>query len=117
MNYYEARQQLKSKSWCFTYMNDGEIYTDSCCLDHDITGHATKEEAEKCFYNHQVKNLLEFKYQGYEKCQIKGCNRRTNVALGPKGSYHSTYLCKKHRNKEGYMQVNQFEEGITIISS
>lgn len=117
MNYYAARQHIETKTWCFTYMNDGVIYTDSCCLNHDITGHATKEEAERCYYDHQIAGLHEVKYDSYNKCQIKGCGKLTNIALSPKHSYSSTNLCKSHRNKESYMEVNPFNTGITIISS
>lgn len=117
MNYYAARQHLETKTWCFTYINNGEIYTASCCLDHDITGHATKEEAEKCFYDYEINNLYTSKMMSYEKCQVKKCGKLTNLSLSPKRSYSMTFLCKKHCNKKGYMQANPFAKGITIISS
>lgn len=84
-------------------------------------GHATKEEAERCFYEYSLDRVQQASLKGTQKvCQFPGCGDWTSHALespGMDGLFPPTMLCHAHRNREGLMQVHPFQGGIQLIHS
>ena len=114
MNYYQARQLKDSGKWHWTRMNDKIIYPAGDCVNHE--GHNTKEEAERCFYEYEIKKLYETSFSMRDKCSVKSCKAFTDKALTPDG-YSIAHLCKKHRNIKTYRKLFPFKPGRQIISS
>lgn len=144
VNYYEARQRSDGSGWAWTGMNDGEVRTEPCCWTwpegeprtvDEATGpnpkplgephsHATREEAERCFYDYELRHLREGRIRDDEqrRCEFVGadgvrCGRWTSAFLEAKHLMHLTFLCRAHRTPESVAAVHPFHPNIRISSS
>jgi len=117
MNYYEARQRTDGR-WDWTVMNNEIVSRVEPCIDHE-DGHATKEEAERHFYEHAVSTLREDTFSdAQEVCAHPECNRWTQKALSSRLLYPMpTPLCDEHRNADVFRGVRPFYKNIVIVSS
>lgn len=114
MNYYKASQHQETKKWAFTYVNDGKCFLASCCTDHEGK-HETQEEAERCFYDHQILHLRDFELQDSQrKCAV--CGAWTSRGLESR-MLGDKMLCELHRNKNGFMHAYPFTPGIQGAAS
>jgi hypothetical protein len=136
MNYYEARERSDGSGWAWTRMNDGVIRTAGGCVtwpeghptpEQAISGtgpkpgqlhaHATREEAERCFYDYEAANLVELHAEDtQEHCQFPGCQRWTSDGLAAH-LLGEAILCDEHRNADGWKAINPFHPGLRIASS
>lgn len=114
MNYYKARQRKGDGRWDWTRMNDGRIWASAPCSGH-ADGHATREEAERHYYDHRLETAREYEYPDVQRrCQL--CEAWTQKSLGwPDGPTYD--LCDDHRNREGLARVYEFAPGLQIASS
>ena len=84
-------------------------------------GHATKEEAERCFYEFCLDHALEFSYdQAMYPCDVPGCETYSSKGLrySPMGSVISQVtLCDKHCDREGLVLARPFRDGQEIWHS
>lgn len=138
MNYDEARE-ISGGGWHWTSMNDGVVRTAQPCIgpkgdipaDYLIgvtkepiewercSPHATKEEAERHFYDWCLSRLVETECESAERCE-QGCGEWTNKTLenrGLSGLFKSVFLCDEHRSKEVVATLHPFRPGIQIIHS
>jgi len=117
MNYYEARAQLDGR-WNWTLMNGGAITKTGPCLEHE-DGHATKEGAERHFYDHETSSLREDTFPDVQEvCAHPDCNRWTQKALSSRILFPMpTPLCDEHRNADTFRQIHPFYRNIVIVSS
>lgn len=119
MNYYEARQRTSDGRWDWTGMNDSRIFKAGPCAGHD-DGHATKEEAERHFYDWELDQLQELKGPSstQHRCQSPGCQTFTDIALAIGGHIGVHFwLCKDHRTRGEVARIYPFTPGLTITSS
>jgi hypothetical protein len=136
MNYYEARQRSDQSGWAWTSMNDGVIHTAGGCvtwpdgrptMEQALSGtgprpgvphaHATREEAERCFYDHEAAHLRESHSEDAQRrCQFPECGEWTQFSLAAR-LLGDADLCSAHRNAEGWKAVNPFRPGLSIASS
>lgn len=78
-------------------------------------GHATKEEAERCYYDFCLDHVREgTMLDEQRRCQFPGCEAWTqkyldNPQLGM--VFHFVCLCDEHRNREGLEAAQPFEPG------
>jgi len=89
-------------------------------LKHHEGGHATKEDAERCYYQYEVENhLREMSCQPDEahRCQYPDCGTWTN--LGVEVSLQPAWLCAIHmaEPEDSWKKVHPFSPGRQIISS
>lgn len=78
-------------------------------------GHATAEEADRCWYEYELDDLRPVTYDGAQyPCAV--CGAWTQQGLR---SRHETsrVLCADHANREGFAQAKPFHPGIRIASS
>ena len=119
-------------------MNDGVVRTAQPCLtilrpfDHlkpfeplapeDVKRcepHATREEAERHYYDWSLGGVSESTFRGAEKCEY-GCGEWTNKALGSRqlgGHFPATYLCDLHRTTAILASLRPFEPGFAVTHS
>lgn len=136
MNYDEARQ-LKEGGWHWTSMHDGTVRTAIPCIwfddlefndalgpplppnrIHRCPPHATREEAERHFYNHSLANMQEGETSNWNGCEV--CDTPTKKTLGNRGMhgyFSEHFLCDQHRNKEELQKLQPFHTGIQVIHS
>lgn len=139
MNYLKARQRQTDNRWCFTNMNDGEVYAVGYChafheLDNSLpvteeekeqhrafahkyhsSGHPTEEEACECYKQYLMDNRLQLNRKMNDqkkKCQI--CQAWTDryTTLGMTGFF---ILCEEHNTRE--MVATLFEAPHEVWSS
>lgn len=146
MNYHEARQRADGAGWAWTTMNDDRVWTSGGC--RVVTGdtrsdvevlngapmpesatialhaHETREEAERCFYDHEVQKLREHSLGDDEQHRCdwiaedgERCTNWTNKWLEGHLIGHLTFLCDEHRDAAHWQQVNPFVPGIRITAS
>ena len=138
MNYDEARQLSEGGGWHWTTKNDGVVRTAQPCVTilrpfdplnpfaplrpGDVKRcepHATREEAERHYYDWSLGNLAEAEFQSAEKCEA-GCGTWTNRALGNSGLigyFRSVFLCDFHRRPDVVAELRPFEPGISVVHS
>ncbi len=137
MNYYEARQRSDGSGWAWTSMNDGVIHTSGGCVtwpdgrpteEQAISGtgpkpgqphaHATREEAERCFYDHEAASLrpTQMPEDEQRRCEQPGCTAWTQRGLASR-LLGDADLCDEHRNADGWRAVHPFFPDIEIASS
>jgi len=117
VNYREARQRTTDGRWDWTNMNDKVVTTAAPCTDHS-DGHATQEEADRHFYDHEVANLREFHLEGTQHhCAVDGCDNWTGGGLESRWLGQGTMLCEDHDSRDGWMAANPFSSPIHIIAS
>lgn len=115
MNYHKARQTADKTGWDWTTMNDGQIWRSGACRDHGAGGHATREEAERHFYDGELDRLRESEHADQQfKCAV--CGAWTTKALGT-NYVGPVDLCDEHRNREGFEQAYPFVPGMSITAS
>jgi hypothetical protein len=88
-------------------------------VDHE-SGHATRAEAERHFYNHEVTNLKEVKQEGADMhpCDAPGCNTFAYRGyVGRKLFKETIWLCGLHMSREVVPGIHPFKEGIEIWES
>lgn len=115
MNYYEARQRSTDGRWDWTCMNDGQIWRAAPCRDHGAGGHATKEEAERHYWEYQTGELRTFPDQAHYPCKV--CETFTNQRAISRDGMVSAYLCDEHRNIDIFRALFPFKPGMSIASS
>lgn len=137
MNYDEARQTADGTGWHWTTKNDGRIRTAAPCLryvgspdasydspyrkeDWELCEpHATKEEAERHFYDWCLSEVKEVACS-WASCRYPSCDQPANKALGnsPFGMLFSQLpLCDDHRNAESLQLITPFRPGLTLMHS
>lgn len=138
MNYYEARQRSDKSGWAWTVMNDGVIHTTGGCVTWpegepttiaDSLGpnpkpmgephaHPTREDAERCFYDHESTHLLETSMGNdvQRRCQYPTCENWTSKGLEAR-HLGDADLCDAHRNADGWRSAHPFHADISITSS
>lgn len=146
MNYEQARQRQDDGRWDWTSMRDGKIWPGGYCVgwptNEDIQmmsvypgqypteemlrtrekyhtdGHATKEEAERCYYDfevdrlHQVDVIRPGVVDGRVPCDVVSCLRYTDKGLQAPGGAPAVPLCGFHRTTAGYKATRPFRPGI-----
>lgn len=137
MNYDEARE-LPTGGWHWTSMNDGVIRTCPPCIsfrepfDHDnpmkpvapenivrCEPHATKEDAERHFYDSCLATLRESTWTAARKCE-RGCGTWADKSLGDPGMggyFSDVFLCDFHRNAESVAELRPFKPDIQVVHS
>lgn len=83
-------------------------------------GHATQEEAERCFYEYCLDHAAEREWDQAQQCDFPGCETFTRKTLHPQfmGSVVSfTHLCDEHRNREGLQAARPFRGGMEVMHS
>jgi hypothetical protein len=119
VNYYSARKRGNDNRWDWTCMNDGRIWKSPPCTEHE-DGHATEEEAQRHFYDHELSRLRETT-TGDDvrvKCEYQPCDGLTSHGLvGIRYFTTPIYLCETHRNRSIVAKLYPFEEGIEIWAS
>lgn len=90
-------------------------------------GHATKEEAERCFYEHSLDRVHEIENSSIQhRCSVplplpgSFCDAWTTKGLespGYGGCFQVTWLCDAHRNREGLVVAHPFQKGLSMIHS
>lgn len=139
MNYDEARQ-LKDGGWHWTTMNDGQVRTATPCIQHigdesdplwymgeyrdedwkRCDPHATREEAERHFYDHSLSQLRDEESEAAYRCETPNCGTWTNRALGNRQEwfyFRAIFLCDQHRTRAMVEQLHPFKAGVRIIHS
>lgn len=118
MNYYESRQRQTDGRWDWTVMNDGRIRRATPCLQHE-DGHATREEAERHFWEHEIATAVSVNAPQNEKYRCEappGCRDWTQ--MGWQIRHHSpVWLCPLHHSREVLKHLHPFKPGQKIISS
>jgi len=140
MNYAQARE-IPGEGWHWTSMRDHETRTAWPChrrkadapaltfplppYDADewerCEPHATKEEAERHFYDACLEEALAETHEiGWLGCQMPRCKAPTDKALGTHDLGHVfglVPLCDEHRNRDGLIARHPFKPGIQLIHS
>lgn len=97
MNYHEARKLKDKSGWHFTCMNDGHIWPEGYCRDHDP--HPTRQEAQECFRRYLLDGQCEETYGDWTGCEV--CDEPTKKGLTTRPPLGTGYpLCDAHRNAE-----------------
>ena len=137
MNYYRARQRADGSGWAWTTMNDGHVRASDSCVTwpegppadvaEALAGikpigpdhvHATREEAERCYFEWEATNLRELTWKDAQHpCQYPGCDIWTQKAVEAPHSTKIADLCDDHRNADGWKAVHPFVPGLEIASS
>lgn len=80
--------------------------------------HATKEEAERHFYDYSLEQVDLERYSNWQDCVI--CGEPTKMGLGNKGMslyFQGSALCVEHLSREHLASKYPFEPGIELIHS
>lgn len=118
MNYDEAREK-KGGGWHWTTMNDDRIRAAGACMNHEP--HASKEDAERCFYEYCMSSLVETDHgDSAQRCEVEGCDAWAPKTLGTRGLWKlqiQCWLCDEHRNVDTVRRLYPFTGGYSIIHS
>jgi hypothetical protein len=102
MNYYEARKTKDGKGWHFTGMNDGRIWPEGYCRDHEP--HAERWEAEDCFRAYLLDGIEDEEYGNWGDCEV--CGAPTKKGLTARPPHGNGYrLCDDHRTPDHLAQL------------
>lgn len=122
MNFYTARKTLVGDIWRWTCANGEQIWTSTPCTEE--CQHATREEAERHYYEYRMSKLRTFEFEHWEECEHPECKVEdghrtlTNKMLGEVGSIlRGKMLCDQHRTEAVYRQLTPFVPGSEIWSS
>ena len=142
MNYDSARQVALTADalggWHWTTMNDGRVRPAAPCrryigppLDHRLPfkpaeasdfetcePHATKEEAERHFYDYSLEQVEEESYSSWQDCVV--CGAATKTGLGTRSMallFSGDALCDAHLSKEKLAELHPFQPGYQLIHS
>jgi hypothetical protein len=140
MNYDEARE-IPGKGWHWTTMNNGVVRTAQPCIRHvgdesdpfwymkpsnesaweRCEPHATKEQAERHFYDWCLSTVTEIKLGEQQlRCRAPGCEAWTDTELGNRQlgrMFNGDPLCEAHRTREVLAQIRPFAPGMGLIHS
>lgn len=133
MNYDEARQD-KNGIWRWTTMNDGRIRTAPPCIQFEeqpieeigrvpskvlgMCEHATKEEAERHFYDDCLDRVKESESSHWMDCAVCGAPTKKLLGNRPFGVLFSEQpLCDDHFSKETLAELHPFSTGIYLMHS
>ena len=117
MNYEGARQRESDGRWDWTNMRDGAIWRSGPCRSHD-DGHATKEEAERHFYDDGLAHVQEHQSSSWHGCAV--CDAPTKFWLGSRGlggAIPETPLCDEYRTRDVLAEMHPFSPGMTLVHS
>lgn len=137
MNYDEARA-LESGGWHWTTMNDGRVrpawpcrrYVGDCNLEDLVAGnaspedfetcepHATREQAERHFYEACLEAVEEVRFGEWHGCAV--CDQPTKAGLGNRllsRYFRPDPLCDEHRNREQLAQLHPFPPDLSLTHS
>lgn len=119
MNYYAARQRIGENRWDWTVEHDKVITRSGPCVLHG-DGHATKEEAERHFYDWDLQTMavyVENDPKIMHQCDAPGCKTPTDKGLATRHRWKVQWFCDLHRIKEIFVTLNPFKPGIMITQS
>lgn len=116
MNYAQARQRESDGRWDYTVRNDDRIWRTGYCADHE-DGHATKEEAEKHFYDYELDQPFRIYEDINQQAKCVVCGEWTQNRVMLYDGYTTYILCKDHQTKEDLMKVRPFTPGMSSIYS
>lgn len=124
MNYHEARQTKDKSGWDWTTMNDGQIWRSGACADHGPGGHATREEAERHFYDGEAAKVGEVTYTTASVCEVHPDVPApwTPTAVESHMLGSPVYFCDECRSRFSTHEAiwrthNPFTPGISITAS
>lgn len=115
---YSARRRSNGR-WDWTCLCDRRIWKTGPCADHE-DGHATKIEAERHFYDHEVAHLIEVKSASMtmHPCDAPGCATFAHRGyVGQKLFKETTWLCNLHMVRDVMPGIHPFKEGIDLWES
>jgi hypothetical protein len=117
MNYDQARE-LTTGGWHWTTRNDDVIRTAWPCLD--CPPHATRDEAERHFYEACLESVTEQELAVPHSCTVPDCQQPAMSFLGNRGLsriFAGTALCPAHLNRATLRELHPFEPGLSVIHS
>lgn len=80
-------------------------------------GHATREEAERCYWEYELDNAKATAVEGAQyPCAVCRAWTQRGYSTG-QGHMTTTLLCDAHRNRAGLEQARPFRPGTTVMSS
>jgi len=83
--------------------------------------HATKEEAERHYYDWCLSTVVEIKLSDQQlRCRAEGCEAWTDTELGNRQldrMFNGDPLCDVHRNRETLALIHPFTSGLRSIHS
>ena len=131
---YDEERQTKGGHWHWTTMNDGVVRTCPPCIQvaevpiKDLgrvpvevlsrCSHATKEEAERHFYDDCLGRVTERGSEHWMDCGV--CGAPTKRMLGNmdlSSLFHSEPFCDEHLSEDSLKQLHPFETGIYLMHS
>lgn len=129
MNYYKAVEKKPEHGggWAFMQLNRREGAAIYCQCSWEDPGHATAEEAERCFYEKQMDGIRWSKQAQADRCKV--CGEWTDELLHPTGHLFDPMepVCRSHFEPidENYdaralawlREQNPFVPGIQITAS
>lgn len=118
MRYYAARLRTDGR-WDWTVERDKVITVDGPCVTH-TDGHPTKEEAERHFYEWDIKTLgliTESDDKLFHGCEAPECKTHTTIGFVTRYRWKPQWFCDLHRVKEIYIMLNPFKPGVMITQS
>lgn len=115
MLHHAARQRKADGLWTWTVERNGVVIAWPPCSEN-CPGHATQEEAERHFYEHELAKLRESKQDIKCRCEAPDCGEWTQHTLFS-NLYDAVYLCDEHRTAEMFRQLHPFVPGREIWTS
>jgi hypothetical protein len=115
---YDQALELETGGWHWTTFNDDVIRTAWPCLD--CPPHATREEAERHFYEACLESVVERSTLESWRCAVSDCERPSWKTLGnPQMSrcFRPVPLCTEHCNRATLRELHPFEPGLSVIHS
>lgn len=113
MNLLKAKE-LESGGWHYTTFNDnrGRTHTHVCCIAHQSTPHATREEAERCKYEYDISGAAyHANPNGKQARACAECGEWTTGFYLIDGM-QSVELCPAHADSETLRKHYPFEPGM-----
>jgi hypothetical protein len=105
--------RIKSNGkWFAGFVVDGEVQASGYCA-FNCLGHDTQEEAERHYYEYQIKTAIYSKFHTDEnimyRCEHPFCQEFTRKLVKPGGSEISLlHLCPRHSNEKGLRKAWPF---------
>lgn len=111
MKSYAARQ-LEDGLWYWTCRDGTLIFKIPPCNEH--AGHATQEEAERCYHAWELAGAITFTSTHRYPCHV--CGERTDKHMATEHTVGYP-LCDKHRTAEQFARLHTFSPGRRFTSS
>lgn len=109
MNLLKATE-LQTGGYHFTVTNDGHTRPHACCAQHDLTPHATAEEAERCKYEYDLKATRPYTLTSAHKCKECGEWTPNGISIGY-GMPDQVTLCPEHQTPDLIRKHYPFASG------